>query len=116
VAIAVADLCLFISFSKTSEAFQEAFKFCITASSYQRLMSVVENKNPITDTILDVVLDVLKENRTNYKQLLQQQREIQKQPKRGQSDHIYAIASYLLIYFYYFILGIITSLQKLTKF
>jgi hypothetical protein len=82
---------LFISFSKTSKAFQKAFEFCITAPSYQKLMSAVENENPITDTIIDVVLGVFKENRNNYKQLLRQEREIQKQPKQGQSNHIYSM-------------------------
>jgi hypothetical protein len=66
VAEAIADLCLFASLSISHENFQEAFDFCLNAPSYPKLRSAVDT---ITDT--NVVLDILKENRDNYKLSLQ---------------------------------------------
>ena len=66
VAEAIADLCLFASLPISHENFQEALNFCLNAASYPKLKSAVEQQSStITDT--NVVLDILKENRDNYK-------------------------------------------------
>jgi hypothetical protein len=85
------DLCLFTSFSQSSEleAFQKAFEFCIKAPSNSKLISAMKNISSITNADIAIILNVLKKNRDNYK-LSQQQ-----QPKKGRFAHIYAVASHL---------------------
>jgi len=64
VAQAVADLCLFASLQRTNKDFQKALDFCLKAPSYLKLMSALESQSSITT---NVVLDILNENRHNYK-------------------------------------------------
>ena len=47
--------------------FQKAFNFCLHASSYPNLMSVVEKAYFITDADVVALLDILKGNRDCYK-------------------------------------------------
>jgi len=67
---AIADICLFTSLSISHEDFRKAVDFCLNAVSYPKLKSAVEQQSSITDT--NVVLDILKENRDNYKLLVLQ--------------------------------------------
>jgi len=69
ITIAIADLCLFSSLSGSHDNFQKALDFCLQASSYPDLMSVVEKAYFVTDVdvVTATVLGILKGNRDCYK-------------------------------------------------
>jgi len=67
ITVAIADLCLFCSHSRSHADFKKALDFCLHASSYPNLMSVVEKADFITDTDVVRLLGTLKGNRDCYK-------------------------------------------------